>query len=120
MVPSVADPEASLGQVLVARARNASPSRLVLDVVGGGSIAGVAVWARSGGWPVLASAGTCFAAYGVWALAERELTGDFAPGPSVEQRVLRGIRAAAAIAGLSAFAALLFSMLGIALGTIIS
>ena len=120
MVPSASDPEVSLAQVLGARARNASPSRLSLDIFGGVAIAGTAVWARPWGWSVLASAAACFAAYGVWALAERELRDEMAQGPVIEERALHAVRAAAAIVGCGAFAALLFSLLGIALGTIIS
>ncbi len=94
--------------------------RLGLDVAVGALIAVPALWIRPKGWIALASAGMCFMAYGVWAFAERHLESG---GGEMSRWAVRSWRAAhgiAAVAGVASLAALLFSLLGLALGTWIS
>lgn len=66
-------PDATLSDILGARARRTPADRLVLDIVGGALIAAAAVWARPAGWGLLLTAAACFVCYGVWAFAERRL-----------------------------------------------
>ena len=114
------DSRASLAEILSARARTAAPSRLALDVLGGAAIATTAAWARPAGWLALASAATCFFCYGLWAITERQLLSEPWRLPRVAERTYRGLHAAAAIVGMTAFVLLLLALLGIGLGPIIS
>jgi hypothetical protein len=120
MIDFVPRTDASLPEVLAARARSASDLRLVLDA-GGGALAviGILLW-RPPGWTLLASAALCFAAFGAWGIADRELRERPAESREVSTRALRAARVLAAIVGGVAAALLLFGMLGVALGTWIS
>jgi hypothetical protein len=118
MVAEQVPANASLAEVLRARAFRAPADRLWIDIVGGALVGGVALWARPSGWVSVVAAALCFASYGAWAVAERRLRTATAPAPSVAR--WRVVHALAAVAGLSAFTLLLFSTLGIALGRIIS
>jgi hypothetical protein len=113
--------EPTLAELLGARARAAAPSRLGLDIVGGGAIAAAAVWARPPAWAVIGSAAICFLCYGVWAFCERRLSAPAAAELSVDAAFAwRTLREAAAVLGIAAFVALLFSVVGAGLGTWIS
>jgi len=120
MDPVANEPGVSLTEFLRARARATAPARLTIDVLGGAAVAGAAAWARPRGWAILVCASACFALYGTWAVAERQLQAD-APGrrPSVE---FLWFAARALSAGLGAVACLLllFLLLGVSLGTWIS
>lgn len=108
----------TLAQVLGARARRTPADRLVLDIAGGLLIGAAAVWARPLGWFPLLAAALCFASYGCWAIAERRLS-----AVSAEDNSARGWRfaqGASAALGVTAFVVLLFALLGVALGPIIS
>lgn len=120
MAPAAVRPEASLADFLHARALSAAPSRLILDLVGGALVAGVALWARPAGWTVLASAGSCFSMYGVWAVAERRLQTDSRKLPVLIEFGWLATRTSAAGLGLAGLFALLFALLSLALGTWIS
>ena len=113
-------PEVSLPEMLAHRARTASDLRLALDA-GGGALATIAVliWHPAGWWPLLASAALCFASFGIWGIADRELADRAVAGDAVS-RALRAVRVGAAVLGGAAAAMLLFGMLGVALGTWIS
>lgn len=118
MVAEGLSTNASLAEVLSARARRTPRDRLVVDVVGGVAIAATAIWARPAGWVVWAAAAGCLASYGLWALAEVQLL----PRPWPERIRFaawwRGMQPVAALLGVSAFVLLLFAALGLALGPI--
>jgi hypothetical protein len=120
MMSASLPPDATLAEVLSARALRADPSRLWLDVLGGAAIVAVAAWARPTGWVALASAAGCAMSYGIWAWAERRLRAlDWPFTASIERR-WRLVRAAAGVVGLAAFALFLLAFVGLALGPIIS
>lgn len=111
---------ASLAEVLSARARRTPRDRLVLDIAGGVLIAAAALWARPSGWLAVAAAAGCFAAYGLWAVAELRLLPRPWPEREPHELLWRSVQGGAAIFGIGAFVLLLFAALGLALGTIIS
>ena len=120
MPDAVPHPDASLPDALVARARAASDGRLAVDVVGGLAVAIASVAWHPGVWPVLVSVGLCFASFGAWGIADREI----AERPTATDhgflRVLQGVRALSVVVGTASVLALMFSILGLALGTWIS
>lgn len=120
MEPIGTDPVVTLPEFLGARARASTARRLAFDVVGGGAIAVAALWAKPPGWAILASAAMCFAMYGVWAVAERHVGADARDGSAVTEYAWFVLRTSAAAMGLAAFLALIFVLLGTALGTWIS
>lgn len=112
--------EASLAEVLGARAKRTPMDRLLIDLVGGGLVMLVAVWARPSGWVVLAAAAGCLLAYGAWAIAERKLLAVPWPESVPHEQVWRAVRGGAAVVGIAAFVLLLFAAMGLALGSIVS
>lgn len=120
MILDSVPPNASLGVILHARAVAASPRRLVLDVAIGAIVAAAAAWARPFGWITLASAGLCFACYGLWALAERELE----TGPELmsqsKETALSLLRVVAAVGGLAVLLVMTFSLIWVMFGGWIS
>ena len=93
----------------------------MLDIIGGAAIAGTTLWARPAGWIVWLSASGCFVAYGAWAIAERRLAAEPLTYTAVDRhRGWRALREGAAFVGITAFLALLFSLLAVGLGTWIS
>jgi len=120
MVSSQLRPNESLLEGLAARARAASDGRLVLDVgLGVAAAVGMALW-RPTGWLMPFSAGVCFAAFGAWGIADRELGERASTGSGPLLKCLTALRALAALIGSLAVFVLIFSALGFALGTIIS
>lgn len=107
----------TLADVLGARARRTPFDRLILDVAGGVLIAAAAIWARPTAWFPLLAAALCFVGYGVWAFTERRATAAQGAAVALPWRIARHVSAGL---GLAAFVALLFSLLGIALGPMIS
>ena len=73
MADTTAHSDASLPELLAARARSSSDLRLTLDVAVGLAAGAVAVWWHPTGWIVALSAALCFAAFGAWGLADRAL-----------------------------------------------
>lgn len=120
MEPIGADPVVTLPEFLRARARASTPRRLAFDLAGGGAIAVTALWAKPPGWAVLASAASCFAMYGTWAIAERHVEGGMRDGRALTEYAWFVLRTSAAGLGVAAFLALVFLLLGFALGTWIS
>jgi hypothetical protein len=118
--PIGADPVVTLPEFLRARARASTPRRLAFDVAGGAVIAAAALWARPTGWAVLASAASCFAMYGLWAVAERHVAAGSRVGRPFTAYAWFMLRTGAAGLGMAAFLALVFVLLGLALGTWIS
>jgi hypothetical protein len=117
MVNSALRPDAGLGEVLAARARTASDKRLVADVLGGLLVAAVTLIWRPHGWFLFSSAAVCFAAFGCWGVADRELTESAHQWGSGGTRVLKLMRIFAAVAGALASAALMWGFLALGLGT---
>lgn len=117
MVNTALRPDASLREVLAARARTASDKRLVADVLGGLLVAAVALIWRPFGWFLFSSAAVCFAAFGVWGVADRELTESAHQWGGAGTRVWKLLRICAAVAGALAVAALLWGFLALGLGT---
>jgi hypothetical protein len=112
--------EETLADVLSARARRTPMDRLVLDMIGGVLIAAATLWARPTAWVPLLAAAACFAFYGCWAVTERRLhTEPGRPTPAVSP-AWHVVRQASAVLGLTAFVTLLFALLGVALGPMIS
>jgi hypothetical protein len=94
--------ERTLGTFLVARARSASDVRLAGDA-GGGLIAAVAIaLLRPPLWPVLLAIAITFAAYGTWAILDRELASEAVAHSTGRRRLLEAGRAATAALGVVA------------------
>lgn len=103
----------TLPALLARRARNASDTRLALDL-GVGLLAAVAlVILRPPAWWLLASAALCFAAFGGWGIADREMIDVADPRA---RAFLRAARIAAVVLGSAALAVLLFGSMAVALG----
>ena len=114
---SVAD---SLPQFLAQRARNASDGRLALDAAGGFIAMAAAAVVASPGNLVLAAAGTCFVAFGLWGIFDREIAERRATiGPIGGGLLLTG-RAFAALVGVIGGLALIFGGVAVMLGPWIS
>ncbi|MCL4215359.1 MAG: hypothetical protein KJZ74_15765 [Gemmatimonadales bacterium] len=120
MVAAELPANASLAELLSARARRTPRDRLAIDVVGGLLIAGTAVWARPGGWLIVAAAAGCFTFYGIWALAERHLLPRPWPERPSHEGVWEAVQGAAAVLGVGSFVLLLLAALGVGLGSITS
>ena len=112
--------DVGLPELLAARARNASDVRLALDVAGGLLAAAVLLVWRPPAWPVPLSAALCFAAFGAWGIAERELSEQRLAAGGGNARLLRVLRTTATAVGSLAAFVLFFGVLGLALGRIIS
>lgn len=120
MIDTIPRPDAGLPEFLAARARHSSDARLALDTSIGFIVAAVALAWRFPGWHLVFSAASCFFAFGVWGIADRERAeraGSASRGVLV---FLRGAQAVAVIIGSLAVAALLLSSMAVALGRIIS
>jgi hypothetical protein len=113
-------PDASLPDVLRARARAASDGRLILDVAAG-SLASIAIAAwRPTGWMSVLGVSIALAAFGLWGILDRELRDRPRVPSSALVRTLLIARIGAASVGVSAAILALFAALGLALGTWIS
>jgi hypothetical protein len=119
MVVADLESRASLAEILSSRAMSTPPSRLLIDLFGGAVLAGVAAWARPFAWFPLAAAATCLFAYGAWAMAEQRLE---SPDPLSERMalLLEAAQRITALLGIVAFLALLFGLVGVAFGRVIS
>jgi hypothetical protein len=107
----------SLGEFLSTRARHASDRRLAVDVGAGFIVLLLTLIWRGSGWPILASASTCFLAFGAWGICDRELN-DPTQAPSGRQRVLRIGRDLAMVVGVGAAVALALTTFAVVLGPI--
>ncbi len=119
MIDTVPKPDANLAEFLTSRARHASDKRLAANGMAGLVAAtAAAVWGGPA-WYVFCSFATCFLAYGVWGIVDREL-GECSAGKRSALLTLRLVRALAAVLGFTAAVFTMFAALGVALGTIIS
>lgn len=120
MVKVMLPPDASLPDVLAARARAASDSRLVVDVIGGVlAVVALSVW-RPWAWITLLGVATAFAAFGMWGIADRELQERGDRGSRSLRITLNAARVVAVIIGAIAVVGAMLTGLGAALGTWIS
>lgn len=120
MINPALRPDASLPEILAARARSASDGRLAIDVIGGFVLGSLAAVFRFHGWPVLLCAGICFVAFGAWGIADREVR-ERAAGPRTRLVVaLEYLRVGSVVLGGLAALAMIFGVLGLTLGTWIS
>lgn len=111
----------SLPRFLAQRARAASDLRLTLDAAGGliAVAAGAAV-VRSSFGLILTAAGTCFLAFGLWGIVDRELGERRESVGPIGGPLLAAARVIAAALGVIGGLGLIFAALGVALGTWIS
>lgn len=116
---AVTDRDRALPALLARRARAASDARLAIDVAGGVLALTAAVLVRPPGWHLLAMAALCFVAFGGWGISDRAI-GDRPAGSDRDTRLLRAVRAGAAILGAVAALALLLGLFALSLGTWIS
>ena len=107
----------SLGEFLSTRARHASDRRLAVDVGAGFTVLLLTLIWRGPGWPILASASTCFLAFGAWGISDRELN-DPTQAPSRRRTVLRIARDLAMVVGVGAAVALALTTFAVVLGPI--
>lgn len=91
-------------------------SRLLIDIVGGITLAVAAIWARPAGALVLVSGGVCLASYGLWAFAERQLFDSPWRLTVPAERLWRSTKTVTALLGMLAFVGLLFALLSLGLG----
>jgi hypothetical protein len=113
---TAAEPPVTLADFLRARALTSTPHRLALDIGLGAAAAACAFWARPLGWVALLCAGWAFVAYGIWAVAERQLQPGVGHRGEFAEFLWYFVRTAAAITGLAAFALCLFALLGLMIG----
>lgn len=113
-------PDASLSELLSARALRTPRDRLWIDIAGGAALVLVAAWARPTGWVALASMASCLLWYGVWASAERTLRALTFPFPRGIERRWRTVRTVSGLLGIASFVLFLFAGLGLGLGRLIS
>jgi hypothetical protein len=111
--------EETLGEFLASRARSASEMRLVGDAAFSVVAAvAVGVW-RGPLWDVRVAIALCVLAFGVWGVADRDLASR--AGATARHLLLpRVTRIAAAMLGFGAAAYLMLSLLGRAIGKVIS
>ncbi len=110
----------SLPQFLAQRARNASDGRLALDAAGGLIAVAATVVVEPPFNILLAAVGTCFVAFGLWGITDRELGERRASIGTIGAALLVTARATAAFIGVIGGFALIFGSLAITLGTWIS
>jgi hypothetical protein len=115
MVNHMPHADASLPELLAFRARHVPLARLRVDVAVGAFLLGVALWWRTEGWLVVASAGACFLAFGAWGLLDR-MASRIDPSRRRLGRLLAGGRRLAAALGMVAAATLFVTLFGYVLG----
>jgi hypothetical protein len=114
------DAATDLPEFLAARARGASDLRLAADTTIGLVAVLVAII-----WPFpLASfviaAGGCFLGFGVWGIADRELTERASTATPRQARLLRLVKLLATVVGAAAAAVLMIRVMAVLIGTVIS
>jgi hypothetical protein len=111
--------EETLGEFLATRARRASDTYLAGHAITA-VLAAVAIASWRGPlWDIRLSIALCFLAFGIWGVADRDLAHREAASRSTRW-TLRATRLVAAVCGFAAGAYLMMSLLGRALGRIIS
>lgn len=119
MIDTVPKPDANLAEFLMARARHTSDDRLAAASLGGLVVGtAVALW-HGPAWAIILAVATCFFAFGVWGIADRELAERSGSTRAIIIS-LRLVRVVTTALGFGAIAFILLVALGVALGTIIS
>lgn len=118
-MPESSAPEETLGELLASRARRVSEFRLAGDaVLAVVAAVAVAVW-RGPLWDVRIAIALCFLAFAVWGVADRDLLRrDHVSGRMT--MLPRGTRVVAGLLGFGAAAYAMMSLLGRAIGRVIS
>ena len=120
MIDTIPRPDAGLTEFLAARARHASDTRLAADAIGGLLVAVSAAVLQFPVWFIVTAAASCFFAFGIWGIADRELGERGDSASRALRATLRAAEVIAAIVGTVSFAGLLLSLMALALGRIIS
>ena len=109
----------NLPELLKSWARGASDDWLLFDVAAAAVVITCVLLWRPWGWRAMFAAAVCVAAFGAWGLADREL---FERGAStgVIPKLLRAGRVGAEVVGWLGLITLVFSVIGLAIGTWIS
>ena len=111
--------EESLGEVIAERARRASETRLAGDAISAVLAAvAIGVW-RGPLWDVRIAIALCFLAFGLWGVADRDLARR-SDAPPRATLLPRATRVVAGILGFGSFAYVMVSLLGRAIGRVIS
>lgn len=119
MAGTAEPPDAGIVEVLASRARASSDSRLTADAAGGLiAVVALSLW-RGPAWYLLLGIASCFFAFGVWGITDRELH-ERPLGPRPRVAALRAVRTLAAITGFAAAIFLMSIVLAKVLGRIIS
>ena len=113
-------PRDSLPRFLAQRARNASDGRLALDAAAGLIAVAAAAVVASPGNLILAAVGTCFFAFGLWGITDRELGERRETIGPVGGGLLVAARGLAAVVGTLGGLGLIFGGLAVALGRWVS
>lgn len=113
------DREETLPEFLASRARRVSDVRLAGDAIAA-VVAAIAIsfW-RGPAWEIRLSLAACLLAFGIWGVADRDLSVRQA-APRRVLLAIKAVRLIAAVVGFAAGAFLLMALLGRALGRIIS
>jgi hypothetical protein len=118
MTSDVSDKEETLGEFLASQARAASDTRLAGDVIAAVLTAIVIAFWRGPIWDVRIGIAICFLSFGVWGLADRDL--ERRSNPRRMFGFLNMTRLVAATVGFVAAAYVMLSLLGRAIGPVIS
>lgn len=110
----------SLPQFLAQRARNASDGRLALDAAAGLIALAAAPVVASPSNVILAAVGTCFVAFGLWGITDRELGERRLTIGPIGGALLLTVRAVAGALGVIGGLGLIFGGLAVALGRWVS
>lgn len=110
----------TLPAILAARARAASDGRLALDVALGVIAAiGIALW-QPPAWAFLLGAAIFLAMFGLWGIADREITERVNASNNRLVGALRVVQLVTIVGGIVAATIACFAVLSVALGTWIS
>lgn len=120
MIDTVPPPDATLPELLAARARHASDARLAVEAVIGALVVIASLAWHGPGWHLVASLAACVLAFGVWGIADRELGERASSRATVGTMALRALRVVAVVVGAIAVFVVFATGLGIALGRMIS
>jgi hypothetical protein len=112
--------DATLLEVLAARARSSSARRLAVDCIVGAVIAAAVLRRDSALKIVMTSAAVCLVAYGAWGLVDRAVAMSATKTGTRAATALKVLRALIAVCGVLAAVGVLLGVWALALGTWIS
>jgi hypothetical protein len=120
MFLSARRPDASLLEVLAARARSSSARRLAVDCIAGAVVAAAALRWDSAFTIVMTSAAVCLVAYGAWGLVDRAAAISAAKTSRPAANAIQLLRALIVLCGVLGAVGVLLGVWALALGTWIS